>query len=198
MPGRVYVRMQEVDGRLRMTELYIDGRGTPIPPSALRRFPVQMLEQWVASWFDTELGSLSIPRSKMPGPDLSRLAAYFGGSRKALRRNTTNWVVDSFLAQEDGNERMQAPYPKDLVTITDEDDAEGWPVELSLPPDGRLTDEFLHDVAVAYEAAIRQRLPPANELAKAANVSPRTVHRWVYTARKRGVMPPATTRGRIV
>jgi hypothetical protein len=68
---------------------------------------------------------------------------------------------------------------------------------LSAPENG-LTDEFLREVAKAYDAAVAHRMPPGEALAELAGVSPRTVHRWVYTARKRGLMEPATQRGRIV
>lgn len=48
IPGLVYVRLTEVDGRLRVTELYVDGRGMPIQQGALRYFPLGQLEDWLA------------------------------------------------------------------------------------------------------------------------------------------------------
>jgi hypothetical protein len=53
-----------------------------------------------------------------------------------------------------------------------------------------LTDEFLSDVARAYATACARREPPNKTLAADAQVPQRTVERWVYTARQRGIMPP--------
>jgi hypothetical protein len=65
------------------------------------------------------------------------------------------------------------------------------------PPAGhRMTDDFLHTVARAYAIAALKGLPPAPAIAEQAGVSRRAVHKWVYTARKRGIMPPGT-RGRV-
>ncbi len=66
---------------------------------------------------------------------------------------------------------------------------------LSRPPGGRLTDQYLRDVAAVYLAAIRAKRPPAPAVAEAAGVPVRTVHRWIADARARGILP-ATTRGK--
>ncbi len=61
------------------------------------------------------------------------------------------------------------------------------------PPKGRLTDEFLGEVAEAYRWATESQKAPAPAIAEVAEseVSVRTVHRWIYEARKRGILPPA-------
>jgi len=183
IPGRVYFRLQEVDGHLRLTELYLDGRGEPLPPSAVRRLPIQMLEQWAAA------APTARARLGVIGPDLSRLAAFFS----TTFGKASHWVADSFRAQVEGSDVRQVPYPKETGAS-----AAPPPLELEVPADGRLTDQFLTDVARAYDAAVARRLAPANALGELAGVSPRTVHRWVYTARQRGLMAPATSKGRIV
>lgn len=48
IPGLLYLRLTDVDGRLRVTELYVDGRGAPIQQGALRYFPLGELEDWLA------------------------------------------------------------------------------------------------------------------------------------------------------
>lgn len=48
VPGLLYLRLTEVDGHLRVTELYVDGRGAPIQQGALRYFPLGQLEDWLA------------------------------------------------------------------------------------------------------------------------------------------------------
>jgi transposase len=53
-----------------------------------------------------------------------------------------------------------------------------------------LTDKFLSDIARAYAAAVARREPPNKTIAADAAVPIRTVERWVYTARKRGIMAP--------
>ncbi|MFE9699068.1 hypothetical protein [Streptomyces sp. NPDC006270] len=58
-------------------------------------------------------------------------------------------------------------------------------------PQGRLTDEHLQDVADAYRWFTNASKSPAPAIADMAGVPVRTVHRWVYEARKRGFLPPA-------
>lgn len=60
-------------------------------------------------------------------------------------------------------------------------------------PEGRLTDDFLRDVADVYRWATDAQQAPAPAIAELADVPVRTVHRWVYEARKRGILPPART-----
>jgi hypothetical protein len=61
----------------------------------------------------------------------------------------------------------------------------------------RLDDAFLRHVADAYADAIRRGAKsPAAALAAQAIVPVRTVHRWVYLARKAGHLPPGS-QGRI-
>jgi hypothetical protein len=61
-------------------------------------------------------------------------------------------------------------------------------------PDG-LSDEFLSRVGRAYVAASLRREPPNRTIAADVHASPKSVARWVYEARRRGVMPPARARG---
>jgi hypothetical protein len=67
------------------------------------------------------------------------------------------------------------------------------------PPAGHRMTDFLYRVALAYALAalkgLSQGLPPARAIAGQAGLSRRGVHKWVYTARKRGIMPAA--RGRV-
>ena len=61
------------------------------------------------------------------------------------------------------------------------------------PPQGKLTDEFLKDVAAAYRWYADAQKAPAPAISEMAEVPVRTVHRWIYEARKRGILPPART-----
>lgn len=196
LPGVVYARIQEVDERFRVTELYIDGRGVPIQAEALRRLPLGALEQ-LASAVPTAFERLSVP-----GPDLSRLAAYFG----TTFGKAAHWVADSMRAQYADSGVEQAPMPgSGAVRRPADEDVE--PVVLLAPPgaDG-LTDAFLQDVSRAYSSAVSRGEPPATAIAKQLHAhgypdsvaTRRLVESWIYKARKRGVMPPASRPGRVV
>jgi hypothetical protein len=61
----------------------------------------------------------------------------------------------------------------------------------------RIDGAFLQHVADAYADAIRRgSRSPSEILARHATVPVRTVHRWVYLARKAGYLPPGS-QGRI-
>lgn len=62
--------------------------------------------------------------------------------------------------------------------------------ELVRPPDGRITDEFLENLAEMYRWLVESGKAPAPGIAETADVPVRTVHRWVGEARKRGFLPP--------
>ncbi|CAN5398154.1 hypothetical protein BH11ACT8_BH11ACT8_04320 [soil metagenome] len=179
LPGRIYFRVQEVHGALRITELYIDGQGVPITAGGLRKFPIQVLE----AWSDGD-------RLDIAGPDLSRLAAHFATTFGKAK----HWVADSMRAQNPDSGVQQAPMPAKAPLS----EAALATIALDPPPNGKLTDDFLRDVARAYDAAIAQRLSPAKTIAPLVNVSEKTVHSWVAKARDRGLMSKATRTGRIV
>ena len=152
-------------------------------------------------------------RSQIPGPDLHRLAAHYattwgksaydgqhcevcGGPIKGVRGRILalrNWVAESWFAQLPASGIRQLPTPREPRAL----DAELEELPAIEPPAGhRMTDGFLHTVARAYALAALKGLAPAPAIAEKAGVSRRAVHKWVYTARKRGIMPPGT-RGRV-
>lgn len=190
-PGEVYVRVAEVDGSLKITELYADGRGRAIIPSWLRGLPLRLIEE-TAEWLEADGPHGSSNRTSGIGPDLSRLATWYGSTVSATAAGK-NWVYDSFLAQARGSKVAQAPRAR-----MSQSGAEPEEPALSAPGPEGLSDEFLVAVAEAYRRSVAKRLPPAKTLAALAGVSPRTVHDWVAKARKRGLMAPASTRGRVV
>lgn len=57
-------------------------------------------------------------------------------------------------------------------------------------PKAGLTDDFLTEVATAYRAAIARDERPNKALSEQSGYPIRTVERWVYLARKKGVLPP--------
>ncbi len=64
-------------------------------------------------------------------------------------------------------------------------------VTLQPPVDVVLTDGFLQDVARAYQNAVAHGERPNVALANQSGHPKRTIERWVYQARKRGLLPPA-------
>lgn len=236
LPGRVYLRFTEVDGRHRVTEFYIDGRGEPIQPGSLRKFALGSIEDWLGGedWLAITSGSVAV--------DLSRLATHYRtqvpqggrgssgysgrtceccgaplrGDETWLKRRTeamarqgrefkeepvTDWIELSLLAQLAAayehaelipiRQAAELPKPRGADAVSE-------PIILADPPGG-LTDAFLHDVAVAYRAAVSQgRTDPAVAIAELPSVTygVRTVHSWIYKARKRGLLPPARRDGR--
>lgn len=178
LPGRVYFRVQVVDGATRITELYLDGRGEPL--QSVARFPLRGLEQ-LASQASRE-------RMQVAGPDLSRLAAHFATTFGTAK----HWVADAWRAQYPDSGVPQAPMPRSRRQHEAETE-----IRLAAPDEG-LTETFLRDLALAYEQAVRQRRPPATAIAEATGYDRRTVESWIYKARKRGIMPPAAKKGRVV
>ncbi len=208
LPGVVYLRIGEVDGRDRVTELYLDGRGEPLTARAVRGLPTAAFESGAGQFTDTR------SRHDSAGPDLSRLARFFGTTfhfhgrkcdecggplkESAHAEHThalTSWPALAYLAQIPKSGIAQTPFPAEALPVDDDDARE---LRLDPPGDDGLTDEFLTQVGEAYALAVQRRMPPAVTLGKLAHTSPRTVHRWVYTARRRGLMPSATSTGRIV
>jgi hypothetical protein len=175
-PGPVYLRFKEDGGRLRVTEIYMDGRGSTFRSADLRQLDLSRLEALAASQWD-EVAKL---RAKAPGPDLARLASHYSTT---WGRKATHWVADSFRAQIKGSDVPQAPMGHER----------GLPKPIDAPPlsapEEGLTDDYLREVAVAYTAAVRRGERPAPTLAEQAGVSPRTVHAWIAKARDRGIMP---------
>ncbi|MET8658189.1 hypothetical protein [Streptomyces griseus] len=55
----------------------------------------------------------------------------------------------------------------------------------------RITDDFLREVAEAYEAAESLGLPPTREVANRFDAPHSTVSKWVASARRKGFLPPA-------
>jgi len=70
------------------------------------------------------------------------------------------------------------------------------PITLERPQGRRLTDEWYAEVATAYRLAADRGLKPRKTIAEAAGASADVAGRWIYEARKRGLLP-ATQPGRV-
>lgn len=58
-----------------------------------------------------------------------------------------------------------------------------------------IDDTFLADIARQYRDHVDAGRMPAPAIAEAEGTNVRNVHRWVYVARKRGLLPPGTPPG---
>lgn len=197
LPGPLYVRVREsTDGRLRISEIYLDGSesDTEIDTAGLRSIPFARIETLINAHRDAVVRGM-----RQPGPDLATLASYFRTSFGNVERqivNDRNWVVTSFAAQYPQSSLDDAGLPRitrprrqrrPWQVVSEEKD-----FRLTRGPDDGLTDEFLRNVARAYAAAVARGESPnkaiAEQVGYGAN-STRSVERWVYLARQRGIMP---------
>lgn len=201
LPGPLYVRLGRIDKseRLRITELYLDAsanRESSILDSDLGDLPLSPIEMVI----NTELADDVLTRTDFPAPDLSTLASYYATSFGNYKRQIEerNWVVISFASQTaDPREKAgllkidRAPRKNRKVLVREVDSE----YRLKAGPNEGLTDGFLHQVARAYAAAMVRGERPNVSISEQTGHPLRTVQRWVYMARKRGIMSPGR-RGR--
>ncbi|MGH3785858.1 MAG: hypothetical protein ACRDRG_04755 [Pseudonocardiaceae bacterium] len=179
LPGPLFVKLRpDSDGRWRTTELYLDGRGETLSGDLMRRLRLDRIEALAA---DPEVRSSLASRAGDPEVPLSVLASHYATTFGTRARN---WVVDALRSQlkDSGVGRVKRAKDPDHPT------SEVRP-PLRAPEGGRLTDDFLRQVYGAYKAAIRRGEWPAPALAEQTGVTPHAVRKWIYTARRRGIIP---------
>lgn len=194
LPGPLYVRArQDRTGRLRVRELYLDAsanENAPITGNDLRQLPLSRVEALINAYSDAVLG-----RAHSVGPDLSTLATYYATSFANYERQIEerNWVVLNFANQFDPEIVDRLPEFERVQPKTREwRDVRSADLDFRLPSSGPadgLTDEFLQDVARAYAAAVARGERPNVAMARQTGYPLKSVQRWVYTARQRGIMP---------
>jgi hypothetical protein len=193
LPGLLYVRLRAaVDGRLRASEVYLDAsqEKSDITQAHMRGIPLTRIEatmNQVAEAFKRD--------AAQPGPDLSTLATYFNVTAFVSNdpRNVAarNWAHDSLASQNPELVKKSGVKPIQRAPRKPAPfDGEDFEFRLDAGPsaDG-LTDEFLAAVARAYTAAFKRGEPPNVAISEQTGYGVRTVQRWVYTARQRGLMP---------
>jgi hypothetical protein len=200
LPGPLYVRVrQDGTGRLRVKELYLDASANddvPITGNDLRQLSLSRVEALINAHSNAVLH-----RVRRVGPDLSTLATYyvtsFGNYERQIKER--NWVVLNFANQLDPEEADQLPEFERVQPKTREwHDVRSTDLDFRLPSSGPtdgLTNEFLQDVARAYAAAVARGERPNVAMAGQTGYPLKSVQRWVYTARQRGIMPRGS-RGR--
>lgn len=192
LPGPLYVRVsQDGSGRLRVRELYLDASAnedSPITGNDLRQLPLGRVEAFINAHSDAVL-----KRVRRVGPDLSTLATYYVTSFLNYERQIEerNWVVLNYADQLDPDRVNQLPPFERVRRKTREwRDVRSADLDFRLNggPANGLTDEFLQDVARAYASAVARGERPNVAIADQTGYPVKSVQRWVYTARQRGIM----------
>jgi hypothetical protein len=233
LPGPLFVRVKDVQGRLRVVEFYLDASSgeDAIDARDLRELPLSQVEAFINS--EADAGAALIRHTAdVLSPDISTLISYYATSFGNMPRQLAegNWIAASFFAQFDmlkpGERavvRKSGPGQYDLLTGEDaraaleadpglgrvkkmvrQEKSKAWiglrqserEFRLSSGPSSGLTDEFLRDVYKAYRAADARDEPPNVAISEQTGYPVKTVQRWVYTARQRGIMPRGS-KGRI-
>lgn len=165
LPGVVYAEWQEdPDGRRRVVQLVVDcgpfGAGTGVPITSETLRLVKVAD---------------LERMLNTPPD--------GWTRGSEHRRA---ALDG---PNPGHElRQHFGVPRSRVDWA-EADARRFRLRV-MPPNGRLTDEYLGKVVRAYHAAVEAGEYPAPSIARDCGASERTVRSWVRKARDRGLMAP--------
>lgn len=177
-----YARFARNDsGRWVVVELYVvSDADAPIRRPDMRALPLPDLEAFAN---EVEADRFMEAQSRHPGPDLRRAASYFSTTFGSQARH---WVADSWHAQFPKSGIKQPPMGKEPES---NERRRGKVPHLETPPEG-LTDDFLRQVVKAYEIAVSRGEHPAPAIATVSGVSVSAVRKWVYTARKRGLMAP--------
>jgi hypothetical protein len=196
LPGKLYLRLgQDEDRHWDAFEFYLAGRQR-LTPGLLRRLPLGRL---VATATQGPGGDILRALMDKQGPPLQTLADSMkvhhlrpencencGGLVDPVRHQGLSWVEAAWWAQDAAVQ--SPPMSRRPGWRTTPEPAPSPPLK---PPLGKLTDDYLQQVSASYDTAVRGgSKAPAVDLAQQAGVSRRTVHRWIYTARKRGVMAP--------
>ncbi|MEU9245677.1 hypothetical protein [Streptomyces sp. NPDC048385] len=126
------------------------------------------------------------PTEFFAGEPFEQLREVFANGVEGSVPPVLDSLDDFFKATEDLTPIYFNPVPSGMLVTEDQ----GRLPRIS-SPEGRITDDFLQDVAEAYRWYASRDEPPAPSIAQMAGAPVRTVHRWIYEARKRGILPPA-------
>jgi hypothetical protein len=187
-------------GRWLLRELVIDAsESEPLTAAVLARIPVADIETYIngdktmRETMESHLNVASACAGPATGSNVAVLASHYVTTYGTRADPAKDWCVAATMTLWGENVvKKRRPSTRYQLAV----DAE---YRLTSPPgpDG-LSDEFLDQVRRAYVAATYRGEPPNKTLAVDVGHGAkhtRSVERWVYEARKRGIMPPARARG---
>lgn len=189
----LYVRMSaNANGRFVIRELYLDGSelpdDVPLDTPEIRALPIDKIEA-VLNFEDARDWLERSTRMLYKGIPLAVLASNFNRHYGSQSRPESDWVAGAYFAQVPGHPLSRPikkrPLRKDGRAVTP---ASNYRLKQGPGGDG-LTDAFLSRVARAYQSAVTRGEQPNRAIADDVGVPLKTVQRWVYTARQRGIMP---------
>lgn len=134
-----------------------------------RRIPLLEVERFIA--VPQVQTALTFPCDEPPPAVLEKLDEYFEAGKYPGNPSETGYISSGMLTSDSPEGAAAGKFPV-------------------IKPPGRITDDFLRDVADAYRWFTNAKQPPAPAIAEMADVPVRRVHRWVSDARKRGFLPP--------
>jgi hypothetical protein len=176
--GPFLVRLEpDADGRWRVVELHRTGRLADAPPVPLTRLEALVTDIDIAA----ELDRLA----DMPGIPLSVLASYFDTT---WQDEIDHWVARAWRSQIAGSEEPAVEHASAPAVWPERPPVA--PQPLRRPKPGRLSDAFLRDLAMHYNAAVGAGEHPAPFIADMTGAPLRTVRGWVASARARGFLGP--------
>lgn len=160
------------------------GSDEPLSARTWRRIPLLQIERALTL---TLRLARSAPTAETEEAGRAALALFTEGIAEA----SLDHLDDYFAATQDATRIYFHPMPSGMLVS---DGAEGLPqgrIPQLHAPEGRLTDEFLTDVADVYRWVVATGQAPAPAIAEMSSTPVRTVQRWIYEARKRKILPPA-------
>jgi hypothetical protein len=171
--GKVFLRLRESAGRMRVRQAFMDA-DDPVSARTWRHVPLAEVEAFALR---PEFREVLEKPVEMSTEIVNELDRYFDDSA-ARYFDVADWVPEMPDHPDLDLPHMYASYQ---------------PLR---SPEGRITPEFLQQVAVAYRRAAAERRKPAPVMAEEARVPIRTVHGWITQARKQGYLPPGR-KGRV-
>ncbi len=150
-----------------------------------RRIPLSQIETALARTLLTEMPTEKARQGQAQARDAFTAGLDAFTTDAEIKPPSLDTLDEYFEATADIATMFFNPLPSGMLV------SEAGRIPQIKPPEGRLTDDFLKDVADVYRWATDVKQPPGPAIAELADVPVRTVHRWVYEARKRGILPPA-------
>lgn len=155
-----------------------------------RRLPLSQIEETLTTWLIHM--PFNAPTEAIARNATQARETFTSGSDVAEVEPPTLDFLDEYFDQTaDLATMFFRPMPSASLVSDGSDDLPAGRVPQIKAPQGRLTDDFLKDVAAAYRWFTDAKRPPAPSISEVSGVPVRTVHRWIYEARKRDILPPA-------